>query len=64
MSTGASAANLLLWLSWLHGGECFGLKWGNVGIIWLHEGPARDLPLGVGVMLLSLKPETKSNQMS
>lgn len=58
----AGFANLLLWTSWLRGGELFNLRWEDVGLIWPHEAPAYDLPANTGAILLSLLPETKSSR--
>ena len=58
----AGFANLLLWLSWLRGGEAFSLTWSDVTIIWPHEGPQHDIPDGIGALLLRLLPETKSSR--
>ena len=60
----AGLANILLWLSWLRGGELFRLRWADLGIIWPHEGPSYDLPMNTGALALRLTPETKSNRVT
>ena len=58
----AGFANLLLWFSWLRGGEAFSLTWGDMDIIWPDEAAAHELPRGSGALLLKLLPETKSSR--
>ena len=58
----AGFANLLLWFSWLRGGETFSLTWGDIDIIWPEEATAYELPRGSGALLLKLLPETKSSR--
>lgn len=58
----AGFANLLLWLSWVRGGELFSLEWGDLTCIWPHQGPSHDLPPGTGALLLRLLPETKGSR--
>jgi len=58
----AGFANLLLWTSWLRGGEIFSLTWGDLAIVWPQEASAHDLPPGTGALLLTLLPETKSSR--
>ena len=58
----AGFANILLWFTWLRGGELFRLRWEDLSIIWPHESPAHDLPMGSGAILLQLTPETKSSR--
>ncbi len=58
----AGLANLVLWTTWLRGGEAFNLTWGDVQIIWPQEAPLHDLPAGTGALLLRLTPETKTNR--
>jgi hypothetical protein len=55
-------ANLLLWVSWLRGGEAFSLEWQDLHVIWPPQGPEHDLPPGTGALLLRLLPETKSSR--
>ena len=51
-----------LWLGWLRAGEVFSLEWADVQYIRPHEGGIYDLPPGMGALVLSLSPETKSNR--
>jgi len=57
----AGTANMLLWLGWLRGGECFSLQRDDVKVIHPAEGPRHGLPLGVGYIDIRLLPETKSS---
>ena len=58
----AGLTNILLWLSWLRGGELFDIQWKDVDLIWPGEGGSLDLPLDLGAVLLRLRPETKSSR--
>lgn len=55
-------ANCLLWLGWLRSHELFDLRWEDVVFIRPEEGPRHDLPPGVGCLLLTLNPLTKTSQ--
>ena len=57
----AGLANLVLWLSWLRGGECFQLNWEDFHIIWPSESARYDIH-PCGALLLQLLPETKSER--
>jgi hypothetical protein len=58
----AGTANLVLWLGWLRSTECFSLTWADVSLILPHDGPTYDLPAGIGMVLLRLLAQTKSNR--
>lgn len=60
----AGMANLFLWLGWLRSSELFSLRVMDVECVRPFEGPAHDLPPGVGALLLRLKEETKTNRFS
>ena len=51
-----------LWLGWLRSSELFGLRWQDVTVVSPADGPSVDLPVGLGVILLRLLPETKSSR--
>jgi hypothetical protein len=52
------------WLSWLRGGELFGMDWDGNDVIEPETGPSRGLPPGVGAVLWKLLAQTKSNRTS
>jgi hypothetical protein len=54
--------NLLLWLGWLRSSETVGLEWTDVELTFPFDSGALDLPEGIGAVLLSLRPETKSSR--
>ena len=58
----AAFANLMLFLGWLRSGETFTLRWSDLSIVEPCEGPTVDLPQGIGALLVTLLPETKSNR--
>ncbi len=58
----AGFANLLFWLGWLRSSEGFGLRWADIEVVQPSEGAKKELPPGVGCLLLRLKPQTKSNR--
>lgn len=60
----AATTNVLDWLSWLRGGELFGLEWEDVTIVGPADGPTLGLDLGIGAIALQLLPETKTNRTS
>ena len=60
----AGLANMFLWLGWLRSRELFDLRWCDIEVIDPEDGPSRDLPPGVGAIILSLKEQTKTNQSS
>lgn len=57
----AAAANLVLWLGWLRGGEAFSLLREDIKVINPRDGARHGLPPGVGYVELRLLPETKSS---
>ena len=57
----AGLANTLLWLGWLRSSELFDLRWCDIEVIRPDQGPAHDLPPGVGCLLLRLNPITKTS---
>ena len=58
----AGMANLLFWLGWLRSGEVFGLTWDNVKVVQPADGPIYDIPSILGMTLLRLLPQTKTNR--
>ena len=58
----ALVATHFLWLGWLRSSELFGLCWQDVTVVPPTSGPSIDLPVGLGVLLLRLLPETKSSR--
>ena len=58
----AGLANLLLWLGWLRSGELFGLTGQDIEVTLPVDGPRKDLPAGMGCLLLRLQEETKSDR--
>lgn len=60
----AGLANLLLWLGWLRSSELFELRWMDIECVRPDRGPTKDLPVGVGCLLLRLKEATKTNRDS
>ena len=60
----AGLANCILWLGWLRSSELFGLTFGDLEVIHPSDGPLHDLPPGLGMVLLRLLPQTKSNRTS
>jgi hypothetical protein len=58
----AGLANVLLWLGWLRASELFNLTHDDLEIIEPGLGPSRDLPSGMGAVILHLSPETKSSR--
>jgi hypothetical protein len=52
------------WLSWLRGGELFGMDWDGNTVVKPAAGPSRGLPSGVGAVLWKLLAQTKSNRTS
>jgi hypothetical protein len=58
----AGLANLIFWLGWLRSTEGFNLRWTDVDVTLPVNGPSLDLPRGIGVLILTLLPETKSSR--
>ena len=58
----AEVAELIGFLGWIRGGECFSLRRSDVVLIPPSEGLSYGLPSGVGAVLLQLLPETKSSR--
>lgn len=58
----AGLANLLLWLGWIRSGELFGLTGQDIQVTLPSDGPRKDLPAGMGCLLLRLREETKSDR--
>jgi hypothetical protein len=52
----------LAYHAWLGALETFGLTWSDVDITNPQDGPTVGLPLGIGVIQLTLLPQTQSNQ--
>jgi hypothetical protein len=57
----AATVNLLGYLGWLRGGETFGLSPDDISVTAPANGPTLGLKPGIGVVELTLLPETKSN---
>lgn len=57
----AGLANLLLWLGWLRSMETFSLTYEDIVVVEPPDGPTYELPPGVGMVLLRLLPQTKTN---
>jgi hypothetical protein len=57
----AGLANLLLWLGWLRSMETFSLTYADVLVVDPSDGRVYELPAGLGMLLLRLLPQTKSN---
>eukprot|EP00956_Cyclotella_meneghiniana_P014930 scaffold22621_cov36-Cyclotella_meneghiniana.AAC.1 len=58
----AGTANLILWLGWLRSSECLSLTWADVSLVLPDKGPTCDLPAGIGMVLLRLSEQTKSDR--
>lgn len=58
----AGLANLLFWLGWLRSSEVFSLTWADITVVFPSDGPMYDIPPGLGMILLRLLPQTKSNR--
>jgi hypothetical protein len=58
----AGLANLIFWLGWLRSTEGFSLRWEDVAVTLPADGPSLDLPPGIGALILTLLPETKSSR--
>lgn len=58
----AGLANLLLWLGWLRSMETFSLTYADVLVVDPSDGRVYELPAGLGMLLLRLLPQTKSNR--
>jgi hypothetical protein len=57
----AAVANLVAWLGWLRAMELFSLVWSDLTVLEPQDGPVLNLPVGTGVILARLLPETKSS---
>ena len=57
----AGAANLILWLGMLRGGECFNLLREDTKVIPPRDGPKYGLKPGIGFVEFRLTPETKTS---
>eukprot|EP00978_Attheya_sp_CCMP212_P006855 scaffold15984_cov62-Attheya_sp.AAC.1 len=53
--------DLISWLGWLRGCEAFGLNQEDIDLITPDDGPLEGLEEGVGAVLLTLNPVTKSS---
>eukprot|EP00978_Attheya_sp_CCMP212_P020903 scaffold60471_cov28-Attheya_sp.AAC.1 len=53
--------DLISWLGWLRGCEAFGLNREDIDLITPDDGPLEGLDEGVGAVLLTLNPVTKSS---
>ena len=60
----AGLAHALLWLGWLRGGEAFGISQEDLQRILPREGPAFDLPNGVGALLLRMLKDKSNREYS
>jgi hypothetical protein len=58
----AAITNLLAWLAWLRAMETFLVQWNDIMITLPVDGPRVGLPVGMGVVLVSLLAQTKSEQ--
>ena len=56
-----ATVELLSFLGWLRGTECFSLTWEDVLLLPPHLGPTMGLPIGIGMIQLFLA-ESKSSQ--
>jgi hypothetical protein len=60
----AGFLNLLAWLAWLRGGECFGVRWTDIDVILPGSGPAHNLAKKIGALKIRLLEQTKSCRSS
>ena len=58
----AALANLSLWLGWLRSMECFNLLWRDVHVTRPRDYALKEMPPFVGVVVLDLLPETKTER--
>lgn len=58
----AGLANVILWLGWLRSGETFALTFDDILVVSPSDGQIYELPHGLGMILLRLLPQTKSNR--
>jgi hypothetical protein len=58
----AGVTHLVSYLGWLRAMEIFGLKWSDIRIIRLADGPTIGPPRLLGAILLTLLEQTKSSQ--
>ena len=60
----AGLANALFWLGWFRSSEAFSLLYSDIDVVPPSDGPLHDLPLGIGMVLCRLLPQTKTNRTS
>jgi hypothetical protein len=60
----AGLCNVLSWLAWLRGSECFGLRWTDLTVLLPGAGGSKDVVDVMGAVLLRLLEQTKSNRSS
>ena len=60
----AGLAHVLLWLGWLRGGEAFGIAQEDLQRILPRDGPAFDLPSGVGALLIRMLKDKSNREQS
>ena len=53
--------NIMAWLGWIRGSEVSQMEWDDVEATPPADGPIHGLPVGVGVILIRLLEETKSD---
>lgn len=58
----AQCVELLGWLAWLRGTECFSLRRADLYVVDPSEYSLFNLPTNIGALLFSLLPATKSSQ--
>jgi hypothetical protein len=58
----AAITKLLAWLAWLRAMEAFLVQWIDITITLPADGPHEGLLIGMGVVLVSLLAQTKSDQ--
>jgi hypothetical protein len=58
----AGLTTLIFWLGWLRSTEGFSLRWDDVAVTPPPDGPSLDLPPGIGALILTLLPETKTSR--
>ncbi|KAL7556828.1 hypothetical protein ACA910_002304 [Epithemia clementina (nom. ined.)] len=60
--TSAAVMTLFLWSGWLRSSKVFHLDWGDIDVVEPGAHGQHDLPVNVGVILLCLLPEMKSDR--
>lgn len=58
----SASAEILSFLGWLRGTECFSLQWDDIDITPPHLGPTQGLKRGLGMIQLFLQHATKTSQ--